>query len=49
MDVGNVYRHEYDNVSVELVWRTVRERLPALIAVVQAEITMFLTTDTNPP
>ena len=40
MDVGNVYRHAYDNVSKELVWRTVRERLPALLAVVGSEIAL---------
>lgn len=39
MGVGNVYRHEYDNVSEDLVWRTVRERLPALLAMAEAEIT----------
>jgi len=38
MDVGNVYRHEYDNVSEDLVWRTVRERLPALLEAVEREI-----------
>jgi uncharacterized protein with HEPN domain len=38
MDVGNVYRHEYDNVSEDLVWHTVRDRLPALLAAVDREI-----------
>jgi uncharacterized protein with HEPN domain len=38
MDVGNVYRHAYDNVSENLVWRTVRERLPALLAAAEQEI-----------
>ena len=38
MDVGNFYRHAYDNVSEDLVWRTVRERLPALVTAVEAEI-----------
>jgi uncharacterized protein with HEPN domain len=37
-DVGNVYRHEYDNVAEEAVWRAVQERLPALLAVVESEI-----------
>jgi len=41
MDLGNVYRHEYDNVSETLVWRTVRERLSALVAAVEAEISRF--------
>jgi len=38
MDVGNVYRHQYDNVSEELVWRTVRDRLPELLEAVNREI-----------
>jgi uncharacterized protein with HEPN domain len=38
MDVGNVYRHAYDNVSEEMVWRTVRERLPALLAMAEFEL-----------
>jgi uncharacterized protein with HEPN domain len=38
MDVGNVYRHQYDNVSEDAVWRTVEQRLPELITVVEAEI-----------
>lgn len=38
MDVGNVYRHEYDNVSEDAVWRTVQQRLPELVAVVEQEI-----------
>jgi uncharacterized protein with HEPN domain len=38
MDVGNVYRHEYDNVSEDLVWRTVHEKLPELLAIIEGEI-----------
>ncbi len=38
MDVGNVYRHDYDNVSEDLVWRTVQDRQPDLVAAVEAEI-----------
>ena len=38
MGVGNVYRHNYDTVAEEYVWRTVHENLPALLAVVEAEI-----------
>ena len=38
MGVGNVYRHNYDTVAEEYVWRTVHESLPALAAVVEAEI-----------
>jgi uncharacterized protein with HEPN domain len=37
-DVGNFYRHQYDNVTEAYVWRTVQEHLPPLLAVVQAEI-----------
>jgi uncharacterized protein with HEPN domain len=38
MGVGNVYRHNYDTVAEKYVWRTVHESLPALLAVVEAEI-----------
>jgi uncharacterized protein with HEPN domain len=38
MGAGNVYRHDYDNVAEELVWRTVRHRLDALLAVVESEM-----------
>ena len=38
MGLGNVYRHDYDNVAEEFVWRTVQQRLPALLAVVADEI-----------
>ena len=38
-DAGNVYRHRYDNISARLVWRTVLDRLPDVIAVCQAELT----------
>jgi uncharacterized protein with HEPN domain len=38
-DAGNVYRHRYDNVSARLVWRTVHDRLPELVAVCRAELT----------
>ncbi len=38
MGVGNVYRHNYDTVAEEYVWRTVHDSLPALLAVVEAEI-----------
>jgi len=38
MGVGNVYRHNYDNVVEDYVWRTVHESLPALAAAVAAEI-----------
>ena len=38
MGVGNVYRHGYDNVAEEFVWRTVHDRLPALMAAIADEI-----------
>jgi uncharacterized protein with HEPN domain len=38
MGVGNVYRHNYDTVAEEYVWRTVHESLPALLAVIEVEI-----------
>jgi uncharacterized protein with HEPN domain len=38
MDVGNVYRHEYDNVSETAVWLTVQQRLAPLLACVEDEI-----------
>ena len=38
MGVGNIYRHNYDNVAEQQVWRTVREGVPALLAAVSEEI-----------
>lgn len=35
---GNMYRHEYDNLTPELVWRTVRHSLPAVITFGEAEL-----------
>jgi uncharacterized protein with HEPN domain len=37
-DAGNVYRHHYDNVQESIVWKTVQEDLPVLLAVIEAEI-----------
>lgn len=37
-DVGNFYRHQYDNVAESYVWATVHEHLPPLLTVVVAEI-----------
>ncbi len=37
-DAGNFYRHSYDNVDEGRVWRTVRDDLDALLAVVLAEL-----------
>jgi uncharacterized protein with HEPN domain len=33
-----VYRHDYDNVAEEFVWRTVQQSLPTLLTVVESEI-----------
>ena len=38
MGVGNIYRHDYDNVVEEFVWRTVQQSLGALLMVVESEI-----------
>jgi uncharacterized protein with HEPN domain len=35
---GNVYRHDYDNVAEEFVWRTVRHSLEPLLKAVQDEL-----------
>ena len=37
-DAGNCYRHDYDEVSPTLVWKTVRESLPSLLAMVETEL-----------
>ncbi len=38
MGLGNIYRHDYDNVALEYVWRTIHADLPALIAAINNEI-----------
>ena len=38
MGVGNVYRHDYDNVAEDMVWRTVQRSLAPLLAVVEQEL-----------
>jgi len=35
---GNFYRHEYGGIDQELVWGTVQEQLPSLLAVIEAEL-----------
>lgn len=35
---GNVYRHDYEDVADDMVWRTVQNSLPPLLAVVDAEL-----------
>jgi uncharacterized protein with HEPN domain len=41
MGIGNVLRHNYDNVVEAIVWETVHDHLPTLLAVVVAEIDAF--------
>ncbi len=38
MGVGNVHRHNYDNVAEEQVWRTIRDGVSALLAAVAEAI-----------
>jgi uncharacterized protein with HEPN domain len=38
MGVGNVYRHNYETVAEEQIWRTIRDGVPALLAAVAEEI-----------
>jgi uncharacterized protein with HEPN domain len=38
MGIGNVLRHDYDNVVETIVWETTREGLDPLLTVVVAEI-----------
>ena len=35
---GNIYRHDYDDLTVERIWRTAKERLEPLLVVVEAEL-----------
>jgi uncharacterized protein with HEPN domain len=39
--IGNVLRHNCDNVVETIVWETVQDHLPTLLAVVVAEIDAF--------
>lgn len=36
--IGNVFRHGYHGVKLDIVWRTVHERLPVLVAACRAEL-----------
>ena len=38
MDAGNVYRHMYDGVSLDIVWLTIHDELPILVAAAEAEL-----------
>lgn len=35
---GNVYRHDYEDIADDMIWRTVRDSLGPLLAVVQLEL-----------
>ena len=35
---GNIYRHAYENIQERRIWATIHEALPALRAVVDAEL-----------
>ena len=37
-DAGNVYRHEYDHVAASRVWTTLKNSLPPLRVVIEAEL-----------
>jgi uncharacterized protein with HEPN domain len=38
-DVGNVCRHSYDRATLDIVWLTVHDELPVLVAACRAELT----------
>jgi uncharacterized protein with HEPN domain len=35
---GNIYRHDYEDVSAEFVWETVQRALPSLRVAVEVEL-----------
>lgn len=35
---GNIYRHDYEDVRQRLIWGTVHNRLPTLLAAVEQEL-----------
>ncbi len=37
-DAGNFYRHSYHRVALDIVWGTVHEKLPILVAAAEAEL-----------
>ena len=37
-DAGNFYRHSYHRLALDIVWRTVQDQLPNIIAVCRAEL-----------
>ena len=36
---GNIYRHDYENVTPDLVWRTATSRMDELVAMAREELT----------
>ena len=38
MAAGNVYRHDYENIAEQFVWRTISESLPKLLAMAEKEL-----------
>jgi len=36
---GNIYRHEYEDVAADAVWRTLTRDIPLLRSVVELELT----------
>ena len=38
MDSGNVYRHGYEKIQPDEIWRTIKDSLPFLAAVIDEEI-----------
>lgn len=38
---GNVYRHDYEDVQHKLIWGTVHNRLPVLLAMTEEELPKF--------
>ncbi|MFC5557358.1 HepT-like ribonuclease domain-containing protein [Methylobacterium iners] len=37
-DAGNLYRHGYHRVALDIVWKTVHDELPKIIAVCRTEL-----------
>jgi len=37
-DAGNIYRHAYGSIRLDLIWGTVHEMLPPLLQAVESEL-----------
>lgn len=37
-DAGNFYRHSYHRVALDIVWKTVHDQLPEIVAVCRTEL-----------